>query len=156
MLAYEDCARAMYQSWSVLGLGLAVFALSSFVPTQRFGAMMFCLLTAALIGNLMIAAGRACAVRSRHFFGRGLMRKGRGSPGGRSGRRVGRRIARRTIRPGSDCHRSSQTGDRSGLASSTPTGLGMGSAPMGPAAKGSPATGPTPFRHDAPHRSSHR
>ena len=38
MLAYEGCARAMYQSWSVLGLGLAVFALSSFVPTQRFGA----------------------------------------------------------------------------------------------------------------------
>ena len=27
MLAYEGCARAMYQSWSVLGLGLAVFAL---------------------------------------------------------------------------------------------------------------------------------
>ena len=49
--------RAMYQSWSVLGLGLAVFALSSFVPTQRFGAMMFCLLTAALIGNLLIVAG---------------------------------------------------------------------------------------------------
>ena len=38
MLAYEGCARAMYQSWAVLGLGLAVFALSSFVPTQRFGA----------------------------------------------------------------------------------------------------------------------
>ena len=27
MLAYEGCARAMYQSWAVLGLGLAVFAL---------------------------------------------------------------------------------------------------------------------------------
>jgi uncharacterized protein len=54
MLAYEGCARAMYQSWSVLGLGLAVFALSTFVPTQRFGAMMFLLLTAALIGNLVL------------------------------------------------------------------------------------------------------
>ena len=59
MLAYEGCARAMYQSWAVLGLGLAVFALSSFVPTQRFGAMMFLLLTAALIGNLFYAAAGA-------------------------------------------------------------------------------------------------
>jgi hypothetical protein len=54
MLAYEGCARAMYQSWSVLGLGLAVFALSTFVPTQRFGAMMFLLLTCALIGNMVL------------------------------------------------------------------------------------------------------
>ena len=61
MLAYEGCARAMYQSWSVLGLGLAVFALSTFVPTQRFGAMMFMLLTAALIGNLVLLP---CVLRS--------------------------------------------------------------------------------------------
>jgi predicted RND superfamily exporter protein len=54
MLAYEGCARAMYQSWSVLGLGLAVFALSTFVPTQRFGAMMFLLLTCALVGNMVL------------------------------------------------------------------------------------------------------
>jgi formate hydrogenlyase subunit 3/multisubunit Na+/H+ antiporter MnhD subunit len=54
MLAYEGCARAMYQSWAVLGLGLAVFALSTFVPTQRFGALMFTLLTGALIGNLLL------------------------------------------------------------------------------------------------------
>ena len=51
MLAYEGCARAMYQSWAVLGLGLAVFALSSFVPTQRFGAMMFLLLTCGAGGQ---------------------------------------------------------------------------------------------------------
>lgn len=61
MLAYEGCARAMYQSWSVLGLGLAVFALSTFVPTQRFGAMMFTLLTAALVGNLILLP---CILRS--------------------------------------------------------------------------------------------
>jgi uncharacterized protein len=74
MLAYEGCARAMYQSWSVLGLGLAVFALSSFVPTQRFGAMMFCLLTAALAGNLlMLPTVLASPVSS--LFGRRLMRK---------------------------------------------------------------------------------
>ncbi len=74
MLAYEGCARAMYQSWAVLGLGLAVFSLSSFVPTQRFGAMMFCLLTAALVGNLlMMPAVLASPLAS--LFGRRLVRR---------------------------------------------------------------------------------
>jgi len=74
MLAYEGCARAMYQSWAVLGLGLAVFALSSFVPTQRFGAMMFLLLTCALIGNLLLLPAVLVSPLS-FFFGRRLMRK---------------------------------------------------------------------------------
>jgi predicted RND superfamily exporter protein len=74
MLAYEGCARAMYQSWSVLGLGLAVFALSSFVPTQRFGAMMFLLLTAALVGNLFMLAS-VLASPLGFFFGRRLMKQ---------------------------------------------------------------------------------
>src|SRR5690606_27497485 len=52
MLAYQGCARAMYQSWGVIGLGLSMFALSSFTPTQRFGALMVSLLSAGLIGNL--------------------------------------------------------------------------------------------------------
>jgi predicted RND superfamily exporter protein len=74
MLAYEGCARAMYQSWSVLGLGLFVFALSSFVPTQRFGALMFTLLTAALVANLILLP---CVLASpmSFFFGRRLMKK---------------------------------------------------------------------------------
>jgi hypothetical protein len=77
MLAYEGCARAMYQSWAVLGLGLAVFALSSFVPTQRFGALMFTLLTAALIGNLILLP---CVLASplAFFFGRRLTKQARG------------------------------------------------------------------------------
>lgn len=54
MLAYKGCARAMYQSWGVIGLGLAVFALSPFTPTQRFGYLMVTLLTAALAGNLVL------------------------------------------------------------------------------------------------------
>ena len=74
MLAYEGCARAMYQSWSVLGLGLAVFALSSFVPTQRFGAMMFLLLTAALVGNLFMLPS-VLASPIAWFFGRRLMKQ---------------------------------------------------------------------------------
>jgi uncharacterized protein len=51
-LAYGGCARAMLQSWGVIGLGLSAFALSTFIPTFRFGALMIGLLTVGLIGNL--------------------------------------------------------------------------------------------------------
>jgi uncharacterized protein len=54
MTAYHHCGRAMYQSWGVIGLGLSVFALSPFTPTQRFGYMMIALLTTALVGNLLL------------------------------------------------------------------------------------------------------
>ncbi len=54
MLAYKDCARPMYQSWGVIGLGLSAFAFSPFTPTQRFGYLMVTLLTAALVGNLLL------------------------------------------------------------------------------------------------------
>jgi len=53
MLAYKGCARAMYQSWGVIGIGLSVFSLSPFGPTQRFGQMMLAMLTIALVGNLV-------------------------------------------------------------------------------------------------------
>jgi predicted RND superfamily exporter protein len=52
-LAYAGCGRAMVQSWGVIGLGLAAFALSSFIPTFRFGALMIGLLTIGLAGNLL-------------------------------------------------------------------------------------------------------
>ena len=54
MLAYKGCARAMYQSWGVIGIGLSVFSLSPFGPTQRFGHMMLAMLTIALVGNLVL------------------------------------------------------------------------------------------------------
>lgn len=74
MLAYEGCARAMYQSWAVLGLGLAVFALSTFVPTQRFGAMMFLLLSCALVANLMLLPAVLASPLS-YLFGRRVIRQ---------------------------------------------------------------------------------
>jgi predicted RND superfamily exporter protein len=54
MLAYRGCSRAMYQSWGVIGIGMAVFALSPFMPTRNFGIMMISLLTVALAGNLLL------------------------------------------------------------------------------------------------------
>jgi predicted RND superfamily exporter protein len=54
MLAYRGGSQAMYQSWGVIGLGLAVFIVSPFMPTRMFGYMMVTLLTASLIGNLVM------------------------------------------------------------------------------------------------------
>ena len=52
-LAMRRCGRAMMQTTAVGGMGLLVFALSSFTPTQRFGYLMFLLLAAALVGDLV-------------------------------------------------------------------------------------------------------
>ena len=53
-LAYRTCGRAMIQSWGIIGIGLSAFALSSFIPTFRFGMLMLLLLTAGLVGNLLL------------------------------------------------------------------------------------------------------
>lgn len=67
MFAFEDCARAIYQSWGVIGLGLFGFALSSFVPTQRFGYLMLAMLTASAIGNLVVLPALLAGPLG-HFF----------------------------------------------------------------------------------------
>lgn len=53
LMAYGTCGRAIVQSWGIIGIGLAAFALSSFVPTFRFGLLMLLLLTAGMLGNLL-------------------------------------------------------------------------------------------------------
>lgn len=68
MFAYEDCARAIYQSWAVIGLGLFSFAFSSFTPTQRFGTMMLTMLTASSIGNLVMLPSLLAGPLGRFFW----------------------------------------------------------------------------------------
>jgi predicted RND superfamily exporter protein len=53
LMAYGTCGRAIVQSWGIIGIGLAAFALSSFVPTFRFGLLMLLLLTAGMLSNLL-------------------------------------------------------------------------------------------------------
>ena len=53
MLAYDRCATAMTQTTMIAGLGLAIFALSTFTPTERFGILMLTLMFAALLGDLI-------------------------------------------------------------------------------------------------------
>ncbi len=54
MLAFKGCARAMYQSWGVIGIGLSVFSLSpsagSFV--RRLDAGCFSMLPCRVVHDL--------------------------------------------------------------------------------------------------------
>lgn len=50
---YRRVGPAMTQTTVVGGLGLFVFALSTFTPTQRFGTLMLVLLATALVGDLV-------------------------------------------------------------------------------------------------------
>jgi predicted RND superfamily exporter protein len=51
--AYRRVGRAMAQTTAIGGLGMFVFALSTFTPTQMFGILMLALLLAALVGDLV-------------------------------------------------------------------------------------------------------
>ncbi|MDG2220021.1 MAG: MMPL family transporter [Rubripirellula sp.] len=51
---YRRVGPAMTQTTVVGGLGLFVFSLSTFTPTQRFGTLMLVMLAAALVGDLIL------------------------------------------------------------------------------------------------------
>lgn len=53
-LAYEHCAAAMAQTTIIAGLGMLMFAASTFTPTQRFGLLMVPLFVMALVGDLIM------------------------------------------------------------------------------------------------------
>jgi multidrug efflux pump subunit AcrB len=53
LLAYRRVATAMTQTTAIGGVGLSIFAFSTFTPTQRFGTLMLALLATALVGDLL-------------------------------------------------------------------------------------------------------
>jgi len=65
--AYRCCAVAMVQTTLICGLGLIVFLGSSFVPAGRFAVLMFLLLLAALIGDLVLLPAMLAGVLGRLF-----------------------------------------------------------------------------------------
>lgn len=69
-LAYERCATAMFQTSLIGGLGLGVFAFSTFTPTQRFGVLMVVLLIAALVGDLIFLPALLASPIGRFFCGK--------------------------------------------------------------------------------------
>ncbi len=68
LLAYDRCATAMMQTTLIGGLGLAVFATSTFTPTQQFGYLMISMLGAALVGDLLLLPALLVSPLGR-FFG---------------------------------------------------------------------------------------
>lgn len=52
--AYQRSAAPTLQAGLVNGLGLSVFAMSSFVPTQRFGVLMLAILGAGIVAELVL------------------------------------------------------------------------------------------------------
>lgn len=74
-LAYSGCGRAMVQSWGVIGIGLSAFALSTFIPTFRFGALTLALLTVALGCNLLFLPALLAGPLGR-WLGRRLRKNG--------------------------------------------------------------------------------
>jgi len=54
--AYQQCATAMLATSVICGFGMLVFAISPFMPVARFACLMFVLLFAALVGNLVLLA----------------------------------------------------------------------------------------------------
>ncbi|MEM6779286.1 MAG: MMPL family transporter [Planctomycetota bacterium] len=67
---YRRVGPAMTQTTIVGGLGLFVFALSTFTPTQRFGTLMLVMLAAALIGDLILLPALLAGPLGRCFKAR--------------------------------------------------------------------------------------
>lgn len=52
--AFEHCAKPMIDTTLICGFGVAAFMLSDFMPTVRFSRLLFILLMAALVGDLIL------------------------------------------------------------------------------------------------------
>ncbi len=72
-MAYENSAGAIYQSTAIVALGLLSFAMSTFMPTRRFGVLMFTLLSCGLIADLVLTPSILAGPFGR-FFTRGWER----------------------------------------------------------------------------------
>jgi uncharacterized protein len=53
LYGWQRCSGAMLQTTAIGGLGLAVYATSSFQPIAQFGLLIFLLLVLALVGDLV-------------------------------------------------------------------------------------------------------
>jgi uncharacterized protein len=67
LMAYEHCATATVQGAMISGLGLAVFAVSSFTPTRQFGYLMITIQSAALLGDLVLLPSLLCGPMGKFF-----------------------------------------------------------------------------------------
>ena len=54
VMCYKKCATPTLQAACISGIGLSVFAFSTFTPTQRFGWLMLTILIAGVIAELVL------------------------------------------------------------------------------------------------------
>jgi len=66
--ALESCGGAMIQTAMVCGLGLLVFALSSFVPISRFAWLTFALLAVGLMSDLLLTPALLYSPLGKWFY----------------------------------------------------------------------------------------
>lgn len=71
LFSYERCGTAMIQTTLICGLGLVVFALSPFGPIMRFAILMFSMLLAAIVGDLLVLPALLLSPAGRLFQPRG-------------------------------------------------------------------------------------
>jgi uncharacterized protein len=64
---YSHCAIPTLQAALISGLGLSVFAFSTFTPTQRFGWLMLCILVAGVVSELIILPALLASPLGRVF-----------------------------------------------------------------------------------------
>ena len=76
LIAYRRCAGAMLRTTAICGVGLAVYAASSFAPAARFGWIICVLLLAALVGDLLFLPALLCGPLGKVLF----PRRGSGRP----------------------------------------------------------------------------
>ncbi len=70
-LAFTHCGRALVQTTVICASGLLIYSLSGFIPVRHFSVMMVLLLSAALVGDLILLpallAGRLGAALARKY-----------------------------------------------------------------------------------------
>jgi predicted RND superfamily exporter protein len=65
--AYQHCATPMLQTSLICGLGLAVFVISPFRPTSRFGWLMAIMLSLAVVADLVLLPAMLASPLGRCF-----------------------------------------------------------------------------------------
>lgn len=156
MYAYRECSRPIYQTWSIIGLGLSAFALSSFSPTQRFGVLMFVMISISLVGSLVFLPALLSSPLGNAFWRAGEKQAAR--------RRAKEERKRRAEQPMDDEVASEQD---EGILDETGVGCPIGACGYYRPDEGVPAeqfgerhvhrgSSGKQIRHDRPHGFGHR
>jgi uncharacterized protein len=76
VFAYENCAVPMYQSSAIVAFGLLTFGLSNFIPTVRFGVLMFALLALGLFSDVVLTPAMMAGPLGYFFTAKPKKKKG--------------------------------------------------------------------------------